>query len=204
MGKVAETYREERVAHIRDAAMRVFVRCGVDAATMQEIASEAGLSAGAIYRYFQGKEELTRSVFDYCRDQSRGLLEESPAGATSPLDALFAIGRVVWDEFTEPGARDAYALRLAASIAGDAHDGQLSAEIREVQADLLGRLTGLIRQVQAEGEIRHDIDPGALALTILSCVQGLQILFVQFEADLDAEPAYEALKQMLLALRPGR
>ncbi len=204
MAKVAETYREERVGHIRDAAMRVFVRRGMDAATMQDIASEAGLSAGAIYRYFQSKEALTRSVFDYCRDQSRGLFEEIPAGTTSPLNALFAIGRVVWDEFRAPSARDGYALRLAASITGDAHDGQLSAEMRELQADLLGRLTDLIRQAQVEGEIRHDIDPGALALTILSCVQGLQVLFVQFEGELDAEPPYEALKQMLLALRPDQ
>lgn len=201
---VAETNREERVAHIREAAARVFVRRGMDAATMQETAPEAGLSAGAIYRYFQGGGELTRSVFDYGPDPSRGLLEESPAGATSPLDAVVAIGRVVGDEFTETGARDPYTLRLAASMTGDADDGQLSAEIREVQADLPGRLTGLIGEIQAQGEIRPDIDPGVLALTTPSCVHGLQIPFVQFEADLDAEPADEALKQMLLALRPGR
>jgi AcrR family transcriptional regulator len=39
---------------------------------MQEIADEAGLSAGALYRYFDGKEALIEALADWGREFSRG------------------------------------------------------------------------------------------------------------------------------------
>ena len=67
------SYLEARTIEIRDAAMRVFVRKGITASTMQDIATEAGMSAGAIYRYFESKDQLVQAVFDYCREENRSL-----------------------------------------------------------------------------------------------------------------------------------
>lgn len=50
---------EERRASILDAAQRAFARHGdVAGTTIREIAHEANISEGIIYRYFESKEEL--------------------------------------------------------------------------------------------------------------------------------------------------
>lgn len=54
--------REERKAETRaallDAAGRVFARRGYHAASVDEVAAEAGYSTGALYSNFEGKEDL--------------------------------------------------------------------------------------------------------------------------------------------------
>jgi AcrR family transcriptional regulator len=47
---------------VMQAAVRVFFSRGVQAATMEEIAREAGVSKGALYLYFASKEDLYLSI----------------------------------------------------------------------------------------------------------------------------------------------
>lgn len=45
------------------AAISLFASRGVAATTTREIATEAGVSEGAIYRHFTGKERLVEEIF---------------------------------------------------------------------------------------------------------------------------------------------
>jgi len=51
-----------RTREILAAARRVMYRHGLEAFTMEEIASAAGVAKGTIYLYFQGKEELIQAL----------------------------------------------------------------------------------------------------------------------------------------------
>jgi len=53
---------DERRAHILAAASRAFVRYGFHAATMTQVAEEAGMSAGNLYRYFPSKEAIVEGL----------------------------------------------------------------------------------------------------------------------------------------------
>ena len=59
-----QTLKDHVRSDIAAAAVRVFARRGVVAATMAEIAAEAGISTGNIYRYWSSKEALFRDVVD--------------------------------------------------------------------------------------------------------------------------------------------
>src|SRR3954453_20868061 len=56
--------QEFRVQSIQEAAMRVIARKGMSAATMAEIASEAGVAKGTIYLYFRDRDELVEKTFE--------------------------------------------------------------------------------------------------------------------------------------------
>ena len=60
-----QTRRRARNAKpkIERAALKLFVNEGVDAATTREIAEEAGVSEGALYRHYKGKDELALALF---------------------------------------------------------------------------------------------------------------------------------------------
>jgi AcrR family transcriptional regulator len=56
--KLSDDYREARRRQVLDAAVVCFARTGFHRTSMQDIVAESGLSPGAIYRYFTGKEEI--------------------------------------------------------------------------------------------------------------------------------------------------
>lgn len=51
---------KERIKH---SALTLFVRSGVDGTGVREIAKAAGITEGAIYRHFAGKDELVWALF---------------------------------------------------------------------------------------------------------------------------------------------
>ena len=74
---------------ILDAASKVFTRHGYVDARMSDVADQAGLSLGGLYRYFENKENLFRSVI---RDVHEELFERSQSStsiAEDPQAALF-------------------------------------------------------------------------------------------------------------------
>jgi AcrR family transcriptional regulator len=62
MPKVTEEHRVAKHDEILAAALRAFRRKGFQATSMAEIIAESGMSAGAIYGYFDSKADIVRSV----------------------------------------------------------------------------------------------------------------------------------------------
>lgn len=59
-----EVVQEFRIHSIQEATMRVIARKGMAAATVQEIADEAGVAKGTIYLYFRDRDELIEKTFE--------------------------------------------------------------------------------------------------------------------------------------------
>jgi AcrR family transcriptional regulator len=78
---------------IERAALEVFVRDGVDAATTRAIAAEAGVSEGALYRHYRSKDELAASLFMTVHRRLSSLIEDSAAEAVGIRDKAAAIVR---------------------------------------------------------------------------------------------------------------
>jgi AcrR family transcriptional regulator len=58
MPKVTEDHRKAQEERFIDAARRCFTRLGVEGSSMEDIRTEAGVSAGLMYRYFESKDEM--------------------------------------------------------------------------------------------------------------------------------------------------
>ena len=114
MPKVSQEYRDERRTHILAAARRCFVRDGFHATSMQDLVSEAGLSSGAVYRYFPSKNAMIEAIAEQNLDEVLTVLRDSLAsglsvgaaiasvlhhvGARHAKDDFAAIALLVWSE----------------------------------------------------------------------------------------------------------
>ena len=91
MPKVSQEHRDARRAQILQAAAACFERKGYQRTTMADIIKESGLSAGAIYVYFAGKQDIVRAVAqESVTARVEAITAQAGDGALSPGDLVAA------------------------------------------------------------------------------------------------------------------
>jgi AcrR family transcriptional regulator len=78
MPKVSAEHRAARRRQILDAAARCFARDGFHRTSMQDIVGESGISAGLVYRYFAGKDDMITAIVTEWHDQRQAILTAAP------------------------------------------------------------------------------------------------------------------------------
>ncbi len=90
--RIADPVRADaRAKEIQEAALRCFVRTGFRASSMRDIAGEAGVSLGLLYRYFDNKAAIIGIAIDTDSGEFVGNLErlkQDQLTETSLLDFL--------------------------------------------------------------------------------------------------------------------
>lgn len=76
---------------IERAAVSLFITEGIDAATTRQIAEMAGVSEGALYRHYKGKEELARALFLSIHDRMSTMLIEAALEGNDLVSRVSAI-----------------------------------------------------------------------------------------------------------------
>lgn len=186
MPKISQARKDARREQILSASMRLFARQGFHRTTMPEICAEAGLSTGAVYSYYDGKEAIVAALVEAGR-QGTAELAADAGRQGSPAARLEALLR----ELQRPG-RDVLNqvdVRWLAEAIGDPRmrESYLAshAELVTLLVTLLGADAG------AEGT-----PPEAAAELIAAVMVGLQVrMAIVPEADIS--PALEALLGLL-------
>jgi AcrR family transcriptional regulator len=82
---------ERRISLLLDAADRVFVAVGYEAATTNAIAREAGASVGSLYQFFPDKEALLLALAERYLGELRSIHEKVFTAETArlPLDRMY-------------------------------------------------------------------------------------------------------------------
>jgi TetR/AcrR family fatty acid metabolism transcriptional regulator len=149
--------KQQREAQILDAATRVFASKGFRAATTREIATEAGVSEGTIYNYFDSKYDLLIAMSQRLALESFQQLEHLPpqedvrgyvtALVKDRFDLLIKhmdlIRALMPEVLVDDDLRQAYAeqvLSPALSYLGQLIESRTRAGVfRHVKSDIVGR-----------------------------------------------------------------
>jgi AcrR family transcriptional regulator len=157
--------KADRPAEIVDAAMAVFADRGFAAAKLDDIARQAGVSKGALYLYFETKEDIFRAVVARAITPNMQAIRAMIAAHPGPLsDLLRGVGERVASliESLPVGG-------IIKMVIGEARNFPELARVwhDELVAHALGALTDAIRASQARGETRPG-DPRVYALQVIS------------------------------------
>ncbi|PXW94529.1 TetR family transcriptional regulator [Sphaerotilus hippei] len=174
---MARRTKEEAAAtreRLLDTAEAVFLEHGVTRATLQDIATAAGVTRGAIYWHFKDKAELFIAMMDRatmpCEAVTRA--EQMPEQA-DPLQLLFELTMTPLRAL-----RDDERTRRVFTIA--IHRTEYSADMQSAQQRQLDCINGYIADISAllriareRGRIRDDFDIESGARGLFALVDGL-------------------------------
>jgi AcrR family transcriptional regulator len=197
MPRVTGEYLTAKRATILDAAITCFARDGFQRATIPDIAAEAGLSAGAIYRYFASKEDIVEAIAEAHRTPAPEALD----ALTKRSDLATAFGELITASFGGLGGADEQRWRrITVQLWGEAlRDERVMRIVREGRDEPIERIAHVIRRAQADGTVRADIDPLAAARMCASLFYGL-VLQLASDATVDVDRYVDAVRVTLDAV----
>jgi len=196
---LAEESTSERRRIILDAAERSFTRAGFHRTTMQDVAAEAGMSPGNLYRYFPSKDALVAGL---CERDRAGLTTEFSEMRQSGGDFLAAF-RDLGRRHFEDSPRNHAKAKLCLEIWAEAgRNPEISALQTEFDRSFNEELVAAFEAAKEAGAIHPDVDTRAVASIIGKLGDGL---FVRraVASDFDAEREVAEVFAVVGALLKG-
>lgn len=184
--------KEEAAAtreQILDAALRVFSRKGYSAATLQDVAAEAGLTRGAVYWHFKGKVELYTALVGERFARANEVFAEALSPRYSPLES---IERLLTRSLEYLEEDPEYRAVLSISLFKTELTPELEPGFQQKVASmrrLVDAVADLVRKGIAAGDIDRATDPRAAALAAVSLVNGATALHLMDPKVLESRAA---------------
>lgn len=158
MPRLKPSTQAARRGHILDAAEVCFARAGFHRTTMQDIATEAEVSLGALYVYFASKEALIAGIVERDRLKLRGELSQL-AAAEDIVAALGKLGEHY--AFEEPRHKQVLCVEMGAEATRNEAVGAL---FRSVDNELVELLADIFERARTQGKISPALDSRTAAM----------------------------------------
>ncbi|PKV99551.1 TetR family transcriptional regulator [Amycolatopsis echigonensis] len=168
--RVSQQYKDDQRGEILAAARRCFLRNGFHRTSMQDVFTEAGKSAGAVYRYFPKKEDMIVAVAAQNLDDVAGVLRAALARGTGEN----GVGEVMAEllEVVTDLHRDRQLANMAVLVWSEAQrNRELADRLTAATVEMSAEVAGLVRDRQEAGAWTG-APAEALAQAILSLLPG--------------------------------
>ena len=148
------------------SATRLFAEKGFGGASMPSIAKASGITAGAIYKHFEGKGELLHEVVTRSFLSSPLFAHNSERGNDATALARMAAA------YTEPALKLVRQLSIEVHSAA-ARDAQVRQLLTKSDQLVIGRISAGIASAQKAGELDPTLDPDHVARVFCILIMGL-------------------------------
>jgi AcrR family transcriptional regulator len=199
--KVDQQHLDARRRQIIDAAIVCFARDGFHRATMRDVCREAGLSLGAVYRYFAGKDEIIEAIADERHAREAGFIEHAEEAAEG-VEALRALGRDFFSSLADPDERRRRVLGVQV-WAEALRNPAVHRLVMRGTGRQLEEVAKLVREAQERGELAPQLDPEGVARVMTALFQGF-VLQQAWDERADVATYLETVEAMVDALLPAR
>jgi len=203
--KISDQKREARRQQILDAALGCFSENGFHQTGMAEIVQRSGLSPGAVYLYFQSKDDLIEALATD-RHRREAVLNSAARLPKDPLEGLRALIHAYSAWMADPTGTQ----RLRVGVHGWAealrNERVRTAVVEGIDAPR-AVITELVERAQHQHLMRNDVSADAVARALIALFQGFVLQAVWGE-DIDVAACIAVAEQMLrgleIAPRPAR
>lgn len=204
MASTVRRSHEERRTEIADAALRIIATRGIAALTVASLASELGLTGGALYRHFDSTDEILVAVARRAVELVDGTV---PSGDLPPLEWL---ERFVESRSTTVGGHPGLARLLVSDQLAMALPAPALEHVQGAVRRTFAAIEHALRRGQAASVVRDDVDARDLVPIVAGTVQMLALARAGSHQSRMVPPAktWAALVTLLAApkakTKPGR
>jgi TetR/AcrR family transcriptional regulator, transcriptional repressor of aconitase len=172
--RITDERREARREQVLEAARACLQEHGLEAVSVEMIIARSGLSTGAVYGYFKGKDQIINAVVTegmaaMAKDLAPVLTNPEPPPFPEFVDQV--LRAVVGFGRHKKGDID----RLLVSLHGWSHsqsDPELKAATRASYSGLRKLFADVVRRWQADGTFDASADPDGVAELLMSITLG--------------------------------
>jgi AcrR family transcriptional regulator len=131
---------------------------------MQEIAKRSKLAVGTLYNYFPSKPQILLAIV--ARDTSESLSAGKKVLKRPSRDPVRAVEMLIGQAIAPyvMHGRELWRQLVAAAMT----DPELAEGVFRADVSLIGLLAALLGELQARGDLRHDVEPGRAAIVLYS------------------------------------
>ncbi len=192
MPKVVPEYREEAKNKILEAAFQEFSEKGFHQTTMEDVAKRVGVSKGALYLYFNSKEELFKGIYERAPQALGDIMRSSFKGNDFVESSGQIFDRMVQQYASNPS--------LSFEIFAEAtRNPDLKKVLRANYDKYVNVMVGFLKEQKAEVRSTKDLDLRALAQALISLWNGMEALLVVGYPVAEVKRAWsEALRTMFM------
>lgn len=169
--------REEKKARTRAqliaAAATVFARRGYVAASLDEVAEEAGLTKGAVYSNFASKEDLFQAVIDERLNEPMLHIADDILDSTDSFEEQAMKGARAFTDVVEQ-ARDVYLLGLEFDIYVARHP-EYASRVADRWQEEFESIADLISQQAKKSGLPLPLSPYEMAVVVTALSQGITL-----------------------------
>ncbi len=151
-----ERLPDEKRERVLNCAKHAFARSGLNGANINNIAAEAGVSIGALYKYFRTKEDLFLALIE----ESHELIGSTIDEVLAKYPGFFERVECLLEQAVQTSRSDPDYVRLYIACTTEELSplaGKLSDRIEAVSA---GKYRAMVAEAKKRGEIRADLDDG--------------------------------------------
>lgn len=197
MGEIEKT-RGDKGLLIIEAAARVMAEKGFSGTAMSEVAQVAGIGKGTIYEYFDSKEDLFFAVFEWFSQKigAAATVSISALGG-SAAQRLVALGESIIGSWVEIRGMFSLVFEFWAASASSQIRERFKDAFRKAYGDFRAIVSSLIRDGIDRGEFRRDVDPEAVAASLVGTWDAL-FLQAWFDEAFDLESTNEKYMTVLI------
>jgi TetR/AcrR family transcriptional regulator, repressor for uid operon len=191
-----EKRQEDQRRRILDAAIKAFAHGGFHATGMQAVCAEAGMSPGALYRYFPSKEAIIEAIVERDRADIPGQLAPL-LKAENVVDALIESAHQFLVGNLKPESLPLFPELYAEAFRNPAIR-EITMRCDEMVGDIIVRV---VERGMAMGQIDPSLDPREAVRFLMAATDGvLMRLLIEPDGELEGlMPMYERSVRRFLA-----
>jgi AcrR family transcriptional regulator len=193
MPRVVPEYKEEAKTRILTAANQVFGEKGYRQATMDDVAKKLGVSKGALYLYFAGKEELFEAI---CRAQPLAFKEILYSTFGENKNPLESAGEFFDKMLKQTGSNSGLSFEIFSEAS---HNPSLRKILKKTQDEYAAILMSYLEEGRKRGFIDGDLDLRSITYALIALWNGIETIVVTGLPVQDARRAWlEGFKAIFL------
>jgi AcrR family transcriptional regulator len=164
---------ESKRSQIARAAIELFARKGFEQTTIQEIADSAKIGKGTVYHYFKDKDEILRAASEEIMNALESPVEDSMQRIKNPAEMLSAMLYGLLDISDDAERIFTIYLELWLLSLRNRTYWKHMKPLQDMLVKWRAAVAGIIRDGKRKKIFRKDIDPEAVAISIVASLDGI-------------------------------